>query len=243
MQTELNNLYAEYLKEIFSDRKLYEQILNFEISSPLFINCNAEFGKYKDSDFKVLYVGQETRFWYNQNERKSSELLHDLQDTQKYKNELTELYKKFNLGHNYKYPIFIFMDIIVNKLRDNNKSTGVLWTNLLRHDGFPGKVPAETEKKISYNNNYIFRKELEILKPDAIVFVTGPNYDYILENSFRGLEKIKIDEKSEREICLLKHENLPDKTIRIYHPSYHNRISSDYKWNLGDTINDLLRNK
>ena len=243
IQTELNNLYAEYLEKIFSDRKLYEQILNFKVSSPLFIEYNVEFGKYADSDFKVLYVGKETNYWYNQNERKNDNLLHDLQDTKKYLNGLTDLYKKFNLGHNYNTPIFIFMDIIINKLRVNNKSTGILWTNILRHDGFNGKVSVETEKKISYNNNYIFRRELEILKPDAVVFVTGPNYDYILENSFSGLEKIKIGKKSEREICLLKHDNLPDKTIRIYHPGYHNRISAEYKLNLGDIINDLMKNK
>jgi len=243
MQTELNKLYTEYLKEIFSDRKLYEQILNFEISSPLFLDCNAEFGKYADSDFKVLYVGKETNYWYNQKERTVSELLYDIQDTEKYINGLTELYKKFNIGHNYKTSIFTFMDIIVNKLRVKNQKTGVLWTNLLRHDGFNGKVSREIEKKVSYHNNYILRKELEILKPDAIIFLTGPNYDYILENSFAGLKKIKINEKSEREICLLNHENLPEKSMRIYHPGYHGRKGADYRWELADKIIELIEMK
>lgn len=240
IQGELSNLYTEYLENIFSDSNIYEQVLNFKISSPLFIDSTVEYGKYVDSDFKVLYIGQETNCWYNENERKSDGLLVDLKNNRNYIDSLIARYKKFNLGHQYKTPIFSFMDILVGRLRDKHPSTGFLWTNLLRHDGYNGKVSDEVEKRISYHKNYVLRKELEILKPNAIVFVSGPNYDYILENSFDGLKKNKIDNKPEREMCFINHINLPEKTIRVYHPNYHKYKGKDYRCELADKIVELL---
>jgi len=239
-QSKLENLYTDYLKVILSDKELYEKVLNFNISSPIFLNCNAEFAKYIESDFKILYVGQETNYWFNSKERADKDLLHEIRNSKQYINGLTELYNDFNLGHNYKKAIFTFMDILVDKLRKQNYMTGILWTNLLRHDGYNGKVPLEVEKKITYNKNYIFRKELEILKPDAVIFATGPNYDYIIEKSYSGLEKIKATDESERKICMLKHKDLPEKSVRVYHPNAHKYQGGDYRWELADKIIGLI---
>ena len=106
---------------------------------------------------------------------------------------------------------------------------------MLRHDSFgEGKIPYEIERKITYNNNYILRKEISILKPDTIIFATGPNYDYILENSFTGLEKIQFKNEFVREICLLKHKELPEKSIRVYHPNSYKYKGTSYRWELAD---------
>jgi len=244
LQKQLNDLYFDYLKTIFTDKELFQQVLNFEISSPIFLDCNAEFGNYLDSNFKILYVGKETNYWFNEKEREDSGLLTDISNYEKYIQALTDLYKTFNIGHNYKRAIFTFMDIFVEKFRNINGKTGILWTNLLRHDYYGnGKVPPEVEQKITFDKNYIFRKEVEVLKPDAIVFVTGPNYDHIIENTFVGLKKVTIENESEREICFLEHENLPKKTIRVYHPDYHWRINAEYRWNLVEQLTELIRLK
>lgn len=244
MQEKLNGLYADYLKVIYTDSDLKKQILDFELSSPIFLKCDTDFGEYIDSEFKILYVGQETNYWFNQKERERSKLLNSIDDIDKYLKALVDLYKSFNIGHDYKTDIFTFMDILVDKLRNKNKKTGILWTNLLRHDAFGnGKVSYDVEQKITYNENYIFRKELEILKPDAIVFVTGPNYDYIIENSFKGLEKLKVDNESERKICMLKHADLPVKSVRVYHPNAHKYQGADYRWDLADKIVELIEMK
>lgn len=242
LQNQLNELYLDYLNEIFADKVMFDQVQKFEISSPIFLDCNAEFGKYADSDYKVLYVGKETNYWFNQKEREQSGLLNDISDIDKYLFALTDLYKTFNIGHNYKRAIFTFMDILVEKLRSNNKKTGILWTNLLRHDYFGnGKVPYDVEEKITFDNNYIFRKEVEILKPDAIVFVTGPKYDYILEKTFPGIKKIAIKNMAVGEICLLEHEYIPRKAIRVYHPDAHKYRGRDYRWKLSSDILEVIK--
>jgi hypothetical protein len=241
LQEQLNELYLEYLKKIFMDRDLYNQVLNFKLSSPLFLDCEADFGKYKNADYKILYVGKETNYWFNKKEREKCDLLRDLSDYEKYLEALISLYKTFNLGRGYKKAFFTFLDIIVEQLRNKNDSVGVLWTNLLRHDSFGnGKISPEIKQKITFDNNYILRKEIEILKPDVIIFVTGPNYDSVLENTFPGLKKIRIDNESEREICFFEHVDLPQKSIRVYHPDYHWRIDADYRWNLAERIEGLL---
>jgi len=242
LQNKLNELYLEYLNKIFTDKILFDQISKFEISSPIFLNCNSEFGKYIDADYKVLYVGKETNYWFNQSEREKCGLLDDVSNHEIYLQALTDLYKIFNIGHKYKTAIFTFMDILVEKLRLNNESSGILWTNLLRHDHFGnGKVPFEVEQKITYDNNYIFRKELEILKPDAIVFVTGPKYDYILEKTFPGIKYIAIKNMAVGEICLLEHNDIPQKSIRVYHPDAHKYQGGDYRWELSADILEVIK--
>lgn len=241
VQTQLNELYLDYLNKIFVDKVLFDQIQKFEISSPIFLDCKTEFGKYLDSNYRVLYVGKETNYWFNQKEREQSGLLNDISNYEKYLFALTNLYKSFNIGHNYKTAIFTFMDILVEKLRSNNEKTGILWTNLLRHDYFGnGKVPYEVEEKITFDNNYVFRKELEILKPEAIVFVTGPKYDYILEKTFPGIKKVGIKNMAIGEICLLEHRDLPQKAIRVYHPDAHKYQGADYRWELSSDILEVI---
>jgi len=44
---------------------------------------------------------------------------------------------------------------------------------LLRHDCYGKGLPNEIITKVAYDNNFILRKEIEILKPDALVFWQG----------------------------------------------------------------------
>jgi hypothetical protein len=63
--------------------------------------------------------------------------------------------------------------------------------------------------------------ELNIAKPDICLFVTGPNYDFILE---RYYPKIKFKELGlpVRQFAKLIHPQLPLRSYRMYHPNYLN---------------------
>jgi hypothetical protein len=50
------------------------------------------------------------------------------------------------------------------------------------------------------------------------VFFTGPDFDYRLRNLFTGIEFVEIEGWSIRQFCRLKHEKLPEKSFRSYHP-------------------------
>lgn len=229
LQKQLNELYDDYLATILKDDLLGKAILNFEISSPILVNVDAKSSNnYENADFKLLYVGQETNYWYNESERREDGFFDSLTDSVGYRDALLNLYANFNIGHNYNTSLFQYKNQILSKLEQSQ--IGVLWTNILRHDQFgEGKVSPEIEAKITYDNNYIFRRELEILKPDAIVFVTGPRYDYVLQNTFNNL---KITQGSQHHsfnaFALLESEELKAKAVRMYHPNYLNRHRARY---------------
>lgn len=65
------------------------------------------------------------------------------------------------------------------------------------------------------------RQEVMIIKPTAVVFLTGPYYDEILKHEFPGVEFQKVtDNRDVRQFAKVIHSDLPDKSFRTYHPGY-----------------------
>jgi hypothetical protein len=233
IQKQLNELYLNYLTTILKDNEIYEGIVNHTISSPLFINSEVKVGKYFESDLKFLYVGKENNGWFNEKDRKRSGLDDDIQNTEKYLNDLLNLYYCFNIGTNYKSPIFTFFDVLVDKARTEKPKTGFLYSNLLRIDC--SKSEYLKNKVFAIDNNNILLKEIEILKPDVIIFATG-TYDGFLKSTFKGVKYGTTINRKINEYSLLQHPLLPEKSIRIYHPDYHSRKGADYRWLLAEDI-------
>lgn len=77
------------------------------------------------------------------------------------------------------------------------------------------------------DNKSLLRREIEIVKPDAVVFITGPKYHVSMTESL-GLPEGSLDEeKPTREyFCreITKKAGLGMPTFWAYHPSYLNRI-------------------
>jgi hypothetical protein len=236
MQIELNQLYFDYISRIFSDKDLFDLIEQYEVSSPILLNVEAQSGNYLTCDFKLLYVGKETHYWFNQSERNQLGL-EKIEVKEKYQQNLIDLYCKFNIGKEYRWPIFTFLDLLISELQKSRKSVGYLWTNILRHDYFgDGKVPPEVEGKITFDNNYIFQRELEILNPSAVVFVTGPQYDYILKKTFANLKFRQISKYPINEFAILESDSLTCKAVRVYHPDAHKYKGSKYRLDLKNAI-------
>ena len=235
IQNELNNLYLDYLNKLIDDNKFLSYLNNDVINSPLAINSNVVRGNYFNSDMKILFVGKENNGWFGLNEREKSGI-NNISNKDEYLHGLLDLYNRFNLGENYRTPIFSYMDILIDKLRDKKINTGILWSNLLRIDcGNDLK-----DEIFGIDNNVILRKEIELLKPDVVLFVTGPNYDKYLGDTFSNIRKIHFENKSIKEFCILEHEILPKKSFRIYHPNYYPRLGADYRFILVETIVKLL---
>ncbi len=233
-QEKLNELYDSYLEKVLSNKEISNYILNDTISSPLFINLDLSSNNYIESDVKILYVGKENNGWFGFNERNVYGMNNDIFEKEKYLNSLLDLYGRFELGKKYQKPFFLFKDILAEKIEERNYKVGVLWSNLLRFDC---QNKWELKKKVfEIDGNEILKKEIEILKPNLIVFVTGPNYDYFIDKTFIENEYIQINNKPIREKCIIKHQNLPRNTFRIYHPDYQLRLGKNYRWDIVDEI-------
>jgi hypothetical protein len=61
--------------------------------------------------------------------------------------------------------------------------------------------------------------ELKIAEPEVCLFVTGPDYDRIIEQYYPGIEFQPIHAPV-REFAQLVHRDLPVKSYRCYHPKY-----------------------
>lgn len=239
IQKQLDNLYLNYLETLFLDKELEEMIENLIVSSPQFLDTETPRGNYIDSEYKVVFIGKETNGWFNANEREKEGLTKINRQFEKYIHSLKKMYSRHNIGANYRSPIYLFIDLLVDKLSELKK-TGILLTELLRHDYYCSRLPNEIIDKVAYDNNFILRKELEILKPDALIFLTGPTYDRHITMTYPSAVFKKHEGYSLNQVALI--EDIPNikKAIRIYHPDYHNRLGADFKYEMTEVITKFL---
>ena len=180
--------------------------------------------KYCHAKIKILIVGQETYGWGVDafcNIEKSMLGTNDFQTASNYNNS----------------PFWQFIKELSSSLNGEEYYTmdSVAWTNLfkLSNDKLPTYiVKSNHELAQEYCKSFqTLKKEIEILKPDMVVFTTGPNYDYWLQQQFDGVQYLSvIDEMTNREFARLSHKSLPTNTFRVYHPGYMNR-DKENRWN------------
>lgn len=246
-QRKLNELYFDYLEVLQNNDKMIQYVQDESKSSPLFINVDAPYGKYLESDIKILYIGKENNGWSSRASLKRKYLIEGGYSDNSYVEALIGLYKSFNLGANYRKPFFTFLSDLIQPYRDNSIRIGVLWTNLLRMD-CTGKNKYIKNDMFNADNNEILRKEIDILKPDITIFVTGPSYDNFLRKTFDDLTMHESDNKelNRRRFALLESKHLPGTTIRTYHPGAYKNIylhKQNVKKKVLKTINDLISSK
>jgi len=242
IQKQLNALYLDYLKKLTTDIELGKMLEIERICPPVLLDVNTTFGQFLDAELKILYVGKENNGWMNREERKKYGLNEDYSDTNVFLNASLELYKDFNLGRKYRRSFYTFLDMLFEEIRKRNSKTGILWSNLIRVDCVDRNNLYESyelkKKVILLDGNKILREEISILKPDVVIFVTGPSYDDFLRESFPGISLLQVGNFGLNEVCRLEHDELPKTSLRIYHPGYHNRLGKDYKFKLTRMIHD-----
>ena len=144
-------------------------------------------------------------------------------------------YREFDFGMNYVASPFWQFFHAVRKIAfpdEQEKRRKIIWTNLLKF------VSLDTEPiiwkpyaDVAFDiQKDIFPSELSIAQPDVCIFVTGPNYDFILERYFPGVffEPLGLPV---RQFARLVHPELPINSFRTYHPNYLNRNRAE-RWNI-----------
>jgi hypothetical protein len=104
------------------------------------------------------------------------------------------------------------------------KRRKVLWLNLVKFvasDASPIFWKPYAESAFTLQQE-VFKAELKIARPDVCLFVTGPNYDDVLERYFPGIAFDPL-ELPVRQFAKLTHADLPEHSYRLYHPNYLNR--------------------
>jgi hypothetical protein len=191
-----------------------------QLTGPLYLKSNEE---YEGAKNKVMIFGKKTNGWGNFKEREAVDVDKEMAGYDTFFNKGECEYRK-------KSKFFAAIKKLKDSLRDSGKNTtiSVLWNNIvkmaLQKKGFPRAI---YKNVIMPNLNKIIVREIEILKPDYIIFLTGPDstngpYDQVINEVFGNPPRSKVRGFDERELCEITLPNVR-KTWRTYHPGYLDR--------------------
>lgn len=198
------------------------------LTNPLLIRFKDE-ASYKKADLRVMIFGQETNGWKGDLGQKSPE-------------ELLERYSDFYGSEkcfNTRKHFWNALKDYQNTIKEHNRNISVefVWNNILKiglsdSKGHPAPELISLQKKVFP----VISEEINILKPDAIIFFTGPKYDKYIRLEWADIVKSEIDDWDTRVLTKIKSNFLPEKTYRTYHPNYLYRQGKQYYYKVKETI-------
>lgn len=218
---ELLNLYVRQYEHLAAPLKENNNKLKHpeRATNPLLIQIDK---KYASADLKIMIFGQETNTWLG--EQNNAEFLGEIEP-------VYNLYEKFFLSNNcYSYGgqfwngIKRFTELTE---KQTNQNVGIVWNNLFKIGKCSKGTPFKSIQDIQMDNFNVIQQEIELLKPDVLIFFSGPNYDNQIKRTFGNLNKQPLAGFNERQLCKLENlTNIP--AFRTYHPNYlwRNNINS-----------------
>ncbi len=219
---EINDkLIALYTKHLckFPKDEIEKSFGTDDYSNPLLIHCWEDYTK---DYIRILYIGRETSSWYSGD---------DCTDEQGYYNieKLVDLVvNKFDFKFKKKYRFFSLLyklekkfNNIENELGKSPKVHNFLWTNVFKFGRYDEGKRRPIKKVQDWEQNYlnILRNEIEITKPDLIIFVTGNGVnddEYYIK---RVLGKFQIyNINGQKDIVEVKSEGINIPMYRVPRP-------------------------
>ncbi len=231
---QLFNLYDKYWKQILVelnkiDKKLY--------TNPLLINIDED--AYARADYKVMIFGQETKGWYDSSGFTDSIFEGmDRYDRFFWQKNFYDGYSKSSFWKKFR----VFQKNILKMDKTKNLDIIYMWNNISKigqPDQETGVDPITRNLERKYFS--VVAKEVEIIKPDLCIFMTGPNRDHDIKFHFPSIEFRKANDiDSIREMAVI--ECLGVKGLRLYHPSYFGGFNNNYKKRALDALNEIIKN-
>ncbi len=222
----LEELYGKYWDELQKEGRALIKKSNGNskiLTNPFLIKVDEK--EFKNADLKVMIIGQETWKWSDFGKSIEEEM--NGYDDFFLKKDFYEGHRKsaFWKGFNY------FKDELSKHYKDRNLL--FIWNNIskiAKNDGTTGVSPDIRNLERKYfpkeGDQSIISKEIEIIKPDIVIFLTGGR-DNDLRFNFKNIEfspialtNPKIPKRNYKIISSLNLENV-NKAVRLYHPAYY----------------------
>ena len=214
IREELQDLYRGAIKKVgphLAEYNAQSKRGKPKATHPFLLDISNDFNTAKPS---VMIFGQETNTWHDE-----FPALHDLDLLQR---ELQNTYCEFYLeGGIRRYPGPFWNEFkricnTINKGRKPSQQVNFIWNNINKI-GIMGKGHHGPLDRIQFDFFNVVRDEIRILKPNLMVFLTGPNYDeFITKNMAVFAQKPICDEISE---LLFSGEFQGLKSYKTYHPN------------------------
>ena len=209
----------EKLLSIYRDRwtSLSENLKKLEPSkyaNPFILSFDN--AKYESADIRVMIFGQETKGWLNKDG-----LLETVDEASlRYHSFfcLENFYKGYGVSSFWKAFRFFSKEI---QSANPDKEIYFSWNNINKIGKFEGTGTDLEVEKIEREFFSVIKSEVELFKPDIVIFLTGPNRDSNIRYHFEDAEFVSVDPTiKDRAMAKVKSQYLPENTIRLYHPSY-----------------------
>jgi len=219
INTRLKNLYLSKwyrfsleLKKIINSEKY-----KIKPANPLVLSHRNP-NEFEKSNIKVMIFGQENNGWegtFNGN------LEHSL-----------DTYSNFYGGgyYNYRGQFNNHFNLLVNLLKKHfgNKSIGLFWSNVIKVGKSDAKnKPPEYILNATINEFNVLEGEIEIIKPDIILFLSGPDYDNHIRSQINGLKIKNYKDYNPRQVVKFEIPNVKY-AFRTYHPNKMNFLGKKY---------------
>jgi hypothetical protein len=197
---------------------------------PLLLKIDED--RYQEADLKIMIFGQETNSW----EHKVSDKLVPLEESESiientvnvfmnhYSCFLSEKLNKRGIDS----PFWIANKKIFNGLK--GKKFEILWNNVYKIGNklTDQNRPHSTIRELENNYFDVIAEEIKILKPNVLVFFTGPNYETRVQKKFKIISTQGLSASVSNEaLAKLTLEN-GITSYRTYHPNYLQQKKKDY---------------
>jgi len=165
---------------------------------------------YEEAPVRLVVVGKETNDWWDPSGLASL-------GTREAVETLMRAYQDFALGRSYSGRASFWTPVheLYRLLVPEGGAGGFVALNVSRME-FSGTQPGEDVRDRQIATE-LLSKELEILCPDVVVFLSGPSYDAWLKLWFPDLGW-----SGDRWLWELSSRRLPKAAFRTYHPRYLN---------------------
>jgi hypothetical protein len=234
MQQELSALYRAF----FDSAKIPDALAS-RLSCPLLLAV----GSWPAAARRVLFVGQETlgwawnAGWYYPWRHPRLATLADFKAYNDAVEALVEGYSAFAFSRHQPRNLngaFWRAFHLLNGVINADGTAAMLWTNIFRCDVAGGSVlrgcsPPELRDLMAFQRG-LLTSEIRVLNPTAVLFFTGPDYDFELLSEFRNAALVPVPGRTERQFARIRHPDLPSMVIRTYHPSYLRREPERWAW-------------
>lgn len=239
-QQELNAAYAplldpeivrERLRAVADSQWPDPDVVIRELNGPFLI---AGHEQYAESSPRVVIVGQENNDWAGGVYPRFSDFhaAHPKNLT-----IMLEHYREFITAWPYKSTFFQYFKKLreaIHGAQPADRRQSILWLNLFKvnYRGMCSWKSPLYEQSLAIQEG-VLQAEIKALDPHVVIFLTGPDYDHVLERLFPQFERFDVPPFPPRQVMRIEDKDniLPSLSFRSYHPRYVNcRGAAGWAW-------------